>query len=159
MASIAGPLSQYWQRRYGFPPAAVVAWSGDNPCSLVGTGIVDEGRLAISLGTSDTVFAFTREPREGASHVFGSPAGGFMNLVCFRNGSLARERIRDEHGLDWDGFSRALEQSPAGNGGALMLPWFEPEITPHVAHGRRASLRSRPRGTPPATFARWSRRR
>lgn len=136
--SMAGTLSTYWQQRYGFPPANVVAWSGDNPCSLVGTGIVQEGRLAISLGTSDTVFACMREPRAGASHVFGSPTGGYMGLVCFRNGSLARERIRDEYALDWDGFSRALEETPAGNGGAIMLPWFDPEIMPHVTeHGVR----------------------
>jgi xylulokinase len=128
-----GPLSTYWQRRHGFPAALAVAWSGDNPCSLVGTGIVDETSLAVSLGTSDTVFAWTPEPRLGASHVFGSPMGGYMNLVCFRNGSLARERIRDEHGLDWGDFSRLLEQTPPGNGGAMMLPWFEAEITPHVA--------------------------
>jgi xylulokinase len=55
-----------------------------------------------------------------------------MSLICFKNGSLARERIRDQHGLDWEGFSRALGAAPAGNGGALMLPWFEPEITPRV---------------------------
>jgi xylulokinase len=131
--TIAGVLSPFWQRRYGFPPAKVVVWSGDNPCSLVGTGVVREGQLAISLGTSDTAFASARRPREGASHVFGSPAGGFMNLICFRNGSLARERIRDEHALDWKGFSAALETTAPGNGGAMMLPWFEPEITPHVA--------------------------
>ncbi len=56
-----------------------------------------------------------------------------MSLVCFRNGSLARERIRDEHRLDWPGFARALAETPPGNDGAMMLPWFEPEITPHVA--------------------------
>jgi xylulokinase len=130
--TVAGPLSPYWQRRHGLPPAAVVAWSGDNPCSLVGTGAIDAGRFTISLGTSDTVFAWTPEPGAGASHVFGSPTGGYMNLVCFKNGSLARERVRDRYGLDWDGFSQALLRTPAGNGGALMLPWFEPEITPHV---------------------------
>ena len=48
--------------RYGLPAASVIAWSGDNPCSLVGTGIVDEGVLAVSLGTSDTVFACTPSP-------------------------------------------------------------------------------------------------
>jgi xylulokinase len=131
--TIAGTLSPFWRQRHGLPAASAVAWSGDNPCSRVGTGIIGEGRLAISLGTSDTVFACTPEPRAGASHVFGSPAGGFMSLVCFRNGSLARERIRDEHGLDWQRFSQALAASPPGNGGALMLPWFEPEITPHVS--------------------------
>ena len=133
--TIAGPLSSYWQERYGLGPASVAAWSGDNPCSLVGAGLVREGSIGISLGTSDTLFGSMREPHidpSCASHVFGSPAGGYMSLVCFKNGSLARERIRDEHGLDWAGFSQALRDSPAGNGGAVMLPWFEPEITPSV---------------------------
>ena len=38
-----GPLAPYWQQRHGLPPARVIAWSGDNPCSLVGTGLVREG--------------------------------------------------------------------------------------------------------------------
>jgi xylulokinase len=114
----------------------VIAWSGDNPCSLVGTGVVHEGEVAISLGTSDTVFAAMSKARidpSGAAHVFGSPTGEYMGLTCFRNGSLARERVRDEFGLDWPGFSAALRHTAPGNGGAMMLPWFEPEITPHVA--------------------------
>jgi xylulokinase len=138
--TVTGPLSKYWQQRYGFAAARVVAWSGDNPCSLVGTGIVREGDVAISLGTSDTVFAAMQEPRPGASHIFGSPAGGYMGLLCFRNGSLAREHVRDQHGLDWPGFSHALRSTPAGNDGALMLPWFEPEITPHVVTAGVARL-------------------
>jgi xylulokinase len=133
--TIVGPLSHYWTTRYGFPPARVVAWSGDNPSSLIGTALVREGRIAISLGTSDTLFGFMREPTvdpSGTGHVFGSPTGDYMSLVCFKNGSLARDRIRQEHGLDWDGFSRALRETPPGNGGAIMLPWFDPEITPPV---------------------------
>jgi xylulokinase len=131
--TIAGELSPYWRRRHTFPAAKVVVWSGDNPCSLIGTGIVGAGPLAISLGTSDTVFACSPEPRTEVSHVFGSPAGGFMSLVCFRNGSLARERIRDDYGLDWADFAAALAATAPGNDGAILLPWFEPEITPHVA--------------------------
>ena len=130
--TIAGTLSRYWQDRYAFPPAQVVAWSGDNPSSLVGTGLVAEGHLAVSLGTSDTAFGYSREPRPGASHVFASPLGGFMNLVCFRNGSLTRDWVRRTHRLDWDGFSAALDRTPPGNGGAVMLPWLEAEITPPV---------------------------
>ena len=133
--TIAGPLAPYWTARYGFPPAEVVAWSGDNPCSLVGTGLVDPGTVAISLGTSDTLFAPLAAPRTDpslAGSVFGAPTGGYMGLICFTNGSLARERVRDRHGMDWAAFSEALRRSRPGNGGALMLPWFEPEITPHV---------------------------
>lgn len=132
-SSVVGTLSSYWQARYGLPAAQVIAWSGDNPCSLIGTGLVKEGRLAVSLGTSDTVFGLMREPRVGSTgtgHVFGAPTGEYMGLTCFQNGSLARERIRDAHGMDWAAFSRALDTTPPGAG--ILLPWFEPEITPAV---------------------------
>ena len=130
-----GTLSTYWQSRFGLPAAKVVTWSGDNPCSLVGVGLVREGRLAVSLGTSDTVFGLMREPRvdrSGTGHVFGAPTGDYMGLTCFKNGSLAREHIRDEFGLSWSTFSEALHRTPPGNAGRIMLPWFEPEITPTV---------------------------
>ncbi len=143
--TIVGPLAPYWQHRHGLPPAKVIAWSGDNPCSLVGTGLVREGRLAISLGTSDTVFGYMNEPRidpSGAGSVFVAPTGAYMGLTCFSNGSLARERVRDQYALTWKGFSEALRSTPAGNGGAIMLPWFEPEITPPVSRpgARRSGL-------------------
>ena len=127
-ATLIGPLGRYWIERYGFSPRTrVLAWTGDNPSSLVGTGLVREGRVAISLGTSDTIFgamAAPRVSRDGNGHVFGAPTGAFMGITVFRNGSLARERVRDMFGLDWDGFSRALEAAPKGNRGAVVLPWF-----------------------------------
>jgi xylulokinase len=135
-SSVAGTLSPYWQKRHGLPPARVVVWSGDNPCSLIGTGLIREGRLAISLGTSDVVFGLMDAPRVdrgGIGHVFGAPTGAFMGLTVFLNGSLARERIRDEHGLSWQGFSDALRATPPANLGRVLLPWFSPEITPFVA--------------------------
>jgi xylulokinase len=134
--TIAGRLSPYWRRRYGLPNAKAVVWSGDNPCSLIGLGLVREGQIGVSLGTSDTIFGPMRRPRvaaDGTGHVFGSPTGEFMGITVFSNGSLARERVRDEYGLTWAQFSEALESTPPGNGGALMLPWFVPEITPIVA--------------------------
>jgi xylulokinase len=133
--TVVGPLSRYWRERYGFPAAKVVAWTGDNPSSLIGVGLVNQGKVAISLGTSDTLFGFMQKPRidpTGVGHVFGSPTGDYMSLICWKNGSLARDGIRREHGLDWEGFSRALRETPPGNGGAIMLPWVEPEITPTV---------------------------
>jgi xylulokinase len=134
-SAVAGPLSRYWQARYGLPAARVIAWSGDNPCSLIGAGLVREGRVGISLGTSDTIFGLMREPRvdrTGTGHVFGAPTGEYMGLTCFKNGSLARERVRDAFGLSWTSFSEALRRTPTGNRGQILLPWFEPEITPAV---------------------------
>jgi xylulokinase len=128
-----GKLSPYWQRRYSLPGTAIVPWSGDNPSSLIGTGIIHDRVAAVSLGTSDTVFALTTRPAGHSSHVFRSPTGDFMSLVCFRNGSLSREWVRTEFGLDWDDVAALLEKRP-GNDGHVMLPWLEAEITPKVAH-------------------------
>jgi xylulokinase len=146
--TVVGPLAPYWTRRYGLPSARVVAWSGDNPCSLVGTGLVREGLVAVSLGTSDTIFGIMPTPRpsdDGTGHVFASPTGSYMGMTVFKNGSLARERVRDAYGLDWAGFSAALGRTPAGNDARTLLPWFDPEITPLVLtpgvrrHGLEAS--------------------
>ncbi|HEY6077276.1 MAG TPA: FGGY-family carbohydrate kinase, partial [Polyangiaceae bacterium] len=72
------------------------------------------------------------DPR-GFGHVFGNPAGGYMCLICFANGSLARERVAQKLGLSWPDFERAiLEETRPGNQGNLMLPFFIPEMTPKV---------------------------
>src|SRR5436190_3832624 len=39
-STVVGTLSPFWQARFGLPAAKVVTWSGDNPCSLVGVGLV-----------------------------------------------------------------------------------------------------------------------
>jgi xylulokinase len=56
-----------------------------------------------------------------------------MGLVCFANGSLAREEVAARTGLDWEAFERALLATRPGNGGRLLLPYFVPELTPRIA--------------------------
>jgi xylulokinase len=118
------------------PNAQTLVWSGDNPCSVVGLGLIREGMVAISLGTSDTYFGSMKSCRtdeHGEGHVFGSPAGGYMTLICFKNGSLAREKIRDAYGIkNWQDFGKAVNSTPPGNNGGILLPWFEAEIVPRV---------------------------
>jgi xylulokinase len=134
--TVLGPLSNYWVQRHGFSEnTKAVIWSGDNPCSLIGVGIVESGRVAISLGTSDTFFGAMLKPKvdpAGYGHTFGSPTGDYMSLICFKNGSLAREQVRDQYGMDWEAFSSAFRKTPPGNQGRILLPWFEEEITPKV---------------------------
>jgi sugar (pentulose or hexulose) kinase len=55
-----------------------------------------------------------------------------MFLLCFKNGSLARKQVRDAYGLDWGEFSRILLETAPGNAGRILLPYFQPEITPLV---------------------------
>lgn len=134
--TVAGGLDPYFAR-YGLRPGIpVVVWSGDNPNSLIGIGAFEPGVAGVSLGTSDTFFAPLRKyvvDPEGCGHIFGNPAGGFMSLTCFSNGSFAREIIKERIGCDWTYFGKtALEETRPGNDGRLMLPYFGPESTPLV---------------------------
>jgi xylulokinase len=134
--TVAGKLSPYYAK-YGLTPGIpVIVWSGDNPCSLIGTGAAEPGVAVISLGTSDTFFAAMRDFKtdpDGYGHVFGNPAGGFMSLICFSNGSLAREEVKKTCSVSWEYFDSLPEhKTQAGNSGKLMLPYFSPESTPLV---------------------------
>jgi xylulokinase len=136
-ATRVGAVDAYFVKKFGFAPGTpVIAFTGDNPSSLVGMGASHPGTAVVSLGTSDTVFAAMAAPRtdpQGFGHVFGNPAGGFMALACFANGSLAREAVAQRFGLGWDAFADAiLTRTRPGNGGNLLLPYFVPEITPRL---------------------------
>jgi xylulokinase len=140
-STVAGGISAYFVARYGFSPKCqVVIGTGDNPSSLVGMGASKPGKVVISLGTSDTLFAAiegVRTDSAGLGHAFGNPMGGSMSLICVRNGSLAREAIRRECGhADWPAFSAAVDASSAAV--SAVLPMEEPEITPRRPAGRIA---------------------
>lgn len=133
-STIIGTVAPYFQQKYGLAAdVPVIAFTGDNPSSLVGMKAARPGRIVISLGTSDTFFTALAQPHtdpDGCGHVFGNPMGGFMTLQCFKNGSLAREQVRNRIGLSWEGFETALSRTPPGNHGQLMVPFFESEISP-----------------------------
>jgi xylulokinase len=135
--AVIGPVSSYFVKKYGLNPAALATtWTGDNPASVIGLGLIQPGQIAVSLGTSDTFFGSMQECQtdaNGEGHVFGSPTGGYMTLICFKNGSLAREKIRALYGIaDWKQFGELLKQTEPGNHGGILLPWFEAEIVPRV---------------------------
>lgn len=133
---IIGKIADYFVKKYCFSPEClIVTWSGDNPNSLIGVGLIEKGKAAISLGTSDTYFGYLDKlylDLKGEGHVFGAPTGDYMSLICFKNGSLAREKIRDQFNLNWQEFSEVLNKTPPGNYGKVMLPYFFPEIVPLV---------------------------
>ena len=174
-AADVGALAPYFAARYGFAPACrVVAWSGDNPCSLQGLGLGlgdgGAGDVAVSLGTSDTLFAITNACRPGVEgHVFAGPnasgvcggGGGahqsYMAMLCFKNGSLVRQAVCDAHfGGDWEKFGNAITRIfPGGaletggcyaekDGAARYAVGFyfpDPEITPTTRAGVTARFR------------------
>jgi xylulokinase len=132
-----GKASNYFVQKFGLNPAALATvWTGDNPASVIGLGLIKPGQAAVSLGTSDTFFGTMEKcqtDENGEGHVFGSPTGGYMTLICFKNGSLAREKIRELYEIkNWDDFGKLAASTKPGNAGGILLPWFEAEIVPRV---------------------------
>ena len=72
--SVIGSTSSYMVHQYGFSSdCKVVAFTGDNPASLAGMRL-DEGDVAVSLGTSDTLMLWlTRAQPALEGHIFVNP--------------------------------------------------------------------------------------
>ncbi|KAL0439434.1 UNVERIFIED_CONTAM: Xylulose kinase [Sesamum latifolium] len=138
--AVAGPIAPYFVDRYHFGRnCLIIQWSGDNPNSLAGLTLNTPGDLAISLGTSDTVFGITTEHKaclEG--HVFPNPVDmkGYMVMLCYKNGSLTREDIRNQCAdKSWDVFNSLLQQTQPLNGGKLGFYYKDHEIIPPLPVG------------------------
>ncbi|AES73920.1 putative xylulokinase [Medicago truncatula] len=137
---VAGKIASYFVERYHFnKDCLVVQWSGDNPNSVAGLTLNIPGDLAISLGTSDTVFMITKDSNPGLEgHVFPSPvdAEGYMVMLVYKNGSLTREDVRNSYAeKSWDTFNKFLQQTQPLNGGKLGFYYKEHEILPPLPVG------------------------
>ncbi|ELR52501.1 Xylulose kinase, partial [Bos mutus] len=110
--------------------------------SLAGMRL-EEGDIAVSLGTSDTLFLWLQEPTPALEgHIFCNPVDPqhYMALLCFKNGSLMREKIRDESASgSWSKFSKALQSTGMGNSGNLGFYFDVMEITPEIIGRHRFS--------------------
>jgi len=140
--AVVGNVARFFVDRFGFDPKCkIVAWSGDNPCSVAGLSLRNPGDVAVSLGTSDTMFGITAEPKPGVEgHIFANPVDpkSYMAMLCYKNGSLTRERVRDRvAGGSWDTFNAMLNETKPGNTGQLGFYIDAPEITPALKPGVR----------------------
>ncbi|XP_058080507.1 xylulose kinase 2-like [Magnolia sinica] len=137
---VAGLIAPYFVKRFHFRKSClVIQWSGDNPNSLAGLTLNTLGDLAISLGTSDTVFGVAIEPQPSLEgHVLPNPVDPtcYMVMLVYKNGSLTREDIRNRCAeKSWDVFNKFLEKTPPLNGGKLGFYYKENEILPPLPIG------------------------
>ncbi|PWN21951.1 putative XKS1-xylulokinase [Microstroma glucosiphilum] len=163
-----GRIGKWWQERLGFHPDCIVCpATGDNPATLMSFALSPKEAL-ISMGTSDTLLIPTPFfSTSDAYHVFYHPArvaqpnateksgGGsssgdviptdnaFFNMLVYKNGSLARQAIRDDYsGASWEKFDAAVQagwpatspSSPA-NLSRMGFYWLKAEIIPPKAQG------------------------
>jgi xylulokinase len=120
----------------------VIAGGGDNAAAAVGTGIVREGVISSSIGTSGVLFAHADSiaiDPEGRLHTFCHAVPGkhhLMAVTLAAGGSLQWLRnVLREAGLPELSYQELTEQAtnvPVGAEGLLFLPYLSGERTPHL---------------------------
>ena len=98
------------------------------------------GDVAISLGTSGTVFAVSDTPTHDASGAvagFADATGRYLPLVCTLNATRVTDAVARWLDVDLAGLDALALDAPAGAHGTTLLPYFDGERTPNRP-GRRA---------------------
>jgi xylulokinase len=145
-----GAVSPYFVARYGFSPDCQVApFTGDNPATILALPLRPLDAI-VSLGTSTTFLMNTPKYRPDESyHFFNHPcdAGHYMFMLCYKNGGLAREKVRDQlprpegGATGWETFNDAVLDTPpldiAANGdkAKLGLYFYLRETVPNIRAG------------------------
>lgn len=157
-----GTISPYFSKRYGFPSTTqIIAFTGDNPSTLLALPLRASDAI-VSLGTSTTFLMSTSQYRpDPAYHFLNHPttAGLYMFMLCYKNGGLAREHIRNAinkatspstgNSNSWDTFNStalntpALGQAQPSDPMKLGLFFPRPEIVPNVKAGTWRFLASK----------------
>lgn len=146
---ISGRVTRAAAEQTGLAEGTPVAGGGgDQAAGAVGNGIVRQGLVSATIGTSGVVFAHTDELMihpsgalqsfchavPGAYHVFGCCNASGGSLQWFRNTLCETEMRRaEELGVDpYELMGQAAEKSAVGSGGVLFLPYLLGERTPHL---------------------------
>lgn len=150
-----GMIDHYYVERYGFSPAcAVIPSTGDNPATILALPLRPSDAM-VSLGTSTTFLMSTPSYKpDPSTHFFNDPTtpGLYMFMLCYKNGGLAREYIRNainenlgeqsSGGNPWTNFDQVTLQTPPlgqknpSDPMKLGLFFPRPEIVPNLPAGQ-----------------------
>jgi xylulokinase len=106
--------------------------TGDNMAAALSLGI-GPGDLAVSIGTSGTVFSVSTSPvRDPTGLVagFADATGRHLPLACTLNAALVTDAVARLLGVDHVGLEALWADAPAGADGVVLVPWLDGERTP-----------------------------
>ncbi len=131
-----GFISAQIAEKYGFDPQCTIdAGSGDNMYGAIGTGNIEPGIVTISLGTSGTAYTFlenTFVDPLGEIATFCDSTGHYLPLLCVTNLANGYNDLLKQYNISHEEFNTLINQSPPGNNGRILIPWYEGERTPNV---------------------------
>lgn len=116
----------------------VVSGGGDNMMSAIGSGVVDDGTIAMSLGTSGTLFASSSKPivdKKKRLAAFCSSHGTWLPLLCTMNCTVATEEMRHYLNLDVREFDDLASSAKTGSDGLFFIPFLNGERVPDYPNG------------------------
>lgn len=132
---ITKPIAEKTGLKFGTP---LVAGGADNACGAVGSGIIQEGRVMVSIGSSGVVLAQTDNPQAdqgGRIHLFNHacPNSWYMMGVMLSAGMSYEwlEKKLFNNSLDYPKLDQLAEEIEPGSEGLLFLPYLYGERTPH----------------------------
>jgi len=130
----AGSVTDAAAEQLGLPVGTAVAvGTGDNMAAALGTGL-RSGELAVSIGTSGTVFASSSVPAvdpSGAVAGFADATGQFLPLVCTLNAALVTDYVAHLLGVDPDALDAMALAAPSGANGLVLVPYLAGERVPN----------------------------
>jgi xylulokinase len=134
---VVGSLSAKASEETGLPEKVkVIAGGADNACSAVGNGIVEEGVMLASIGTSGVVLAHTNsmhhDPR-GRVHSFNHAVPNRWYLMgVMLSAGMSMSWLKNELiNRDYDFINEQASQVKPGSEGVIFLPYLFGERTPH----------------------------
>src|SRR5690606_12083648 len=112
--------------------------AGDNAGAALGLGLA-EGDVAVSIGTSGTVFAVTGDPVADPTGVvtgFADATGRVLPLVATLNAARVLSCVASLLGVDLHTLADLALAARPGAGGVVLVPYFEGERTPNRPDAR-----------------------
>ncbi|MTI59081.1 MAG: xylulokinase [Firmicutes bacterium] len=137
---IAGRISKATAAKTGLKQGTpVIAGGADNACGAVGSGIIQEGRVMVSIGTSGVVMAQANSPsadKQGRIHLFNHavPGNWYMMGVMLSAGmsfNWVKEKLFADT-IDYDRLNQLAAAVEPGSDGLVFLPYLYGERTPHA---------------------------
>lgn len=113
--------------------AIVAPGTGDNMAAALALAL-RPGDLAISLGTSGTVYTVSESPtadESGAVAGFADASGRFLPLVCTLNATKVTDAMARWLGVDLTGLDTLALDAAPGSGGVVVVPYLDGERTPN----------------------------
>lgn len=103
----------------------VVGGAGDNAAGAVGAGVVDEGLLLVTLGTSGVVFAPSKEYKvddDCLLHVFCDATGNYHSMGVILSAANSLKWWTNTTGVKVEELIREAELEDVGSNNVIFLP-------------------------------------